>query len=218
MPGVTGLSTLEAAYLEKDNLIIQTIKNVSRDHRFGHSMLCMLSPISSSTSMQPLHDTFRNKFLHSKDYTKEVMSLICQRYLSINHGAAILKDIFVDVRILYPDIIKDVLSSNTLIVDMSKLNAHEDFFSEVGHPGLHIETVDIVMEWSLLHEEKLNSLWRDRHRKTIDRKNDVGDASTVHGTLKLVCLDDIAQIGSKGILRKLLLQKVPDIFSKNSMQ
>ena len=214
MPGVAGVSMLEAALLKRDNLSIQKMQEISKDCGFCLSMPCMLSPIGTGTTMHLLERIFRKRFLEGGDGMKELMSLLCQDHLHVNHKAAILKSIFVDVWMRQSDTIKDVLSKNKLIVDICRLHAHEVFFSQEDHVGIHVETADTLMEWSFLETCSRDSVWQDRHRETIGGKRDSEDASTVPATLKVVCLEDIAQIGREGILRRLLLQDVPDYFYK----
>ena len=214
MPNVAGVSMLDTAFLNEDNLAIQKIREISKDHGFCLPMPCMLSPIGCGTSIHPLQYIFKKKFLDGGDGMKRLMSLLCQHHFHINHKAAILKSIFVDVWMRQSETIKDVLSKNKLIVDICTLHVHDDFFSREDHIGIHLETADSLMEWSCLEKRHRDSVWRDRHRNTIRKKEDCESASIVSATLKVVCLEDIAQIGKEGILRRLLLQDVPDYFYK----
>lgn len=148
----------------------------------------------------------------STNYIRDAVQHICSKLVPFNMAAAITKASFRTLSSEHLDILSDALYKDDLILQACILNVHVDFLNPKlrQDSAVHIITADTILEW--LHVTDPNVLeknWRWQNLDTVRGMERDGNVSTILAVLKIICIEDAAKVGMKGIIRPLLLQQAP---------
>ena len=104
------------------------------------------------------------------------------------------------------------LSQESMFLETCQPRIHDDFLKSASNKSKDslLGTSDTVLDWAFIDSPKvIEKTWNSRNRQIVNKRECKEGRATVKASLKILRIEDAAQIGMNGILRPLLLQNAP---------
>lgn len=194
------------AFLRKNQSMVDSIMSIAEQ---SGALLALNWKPSSDSAGDVLQSSLST---HSTNDVRDAVNLVCSRASPFGRAANIIKTCFRTLLSQYLDIMDKALADNLFVMEACLLNVHVDFM----HPRLrrdmavHITTSDTYLEWiNTTDPDALEMNWKAQNSDAVSFMEKDGNVSTTQACLKIICIEDAAKVGMKGIIRPLLLQKAP---------
>ena len=229
MPFPIGYTMFQNAVSQKKKCMIKRIRQLAKKQGTELALEWNTQRREPHAMAEPKYDSPRDRLVLSKSSStlkmymdthctndiKEAFGTVCSSVAPFTSAAKITKDSFVTLLLKYSEILEEALSENWLVQEACQLDVHVDFMDSKlrAERAIHIDTTDSFLEWSEpASPEALEEMWRSKNLETIEKMETDGNTSTKKASLKFVRIEDAAKTGMRGIIRPLLLGKVPLYF------
>ena len=151
---------------------------------------------------------------HTNDIENAVAT-VAAGIIPFSSAAKIMKRSFKDLLLDHYDLLETALRDDSLLQVACELKVHVGFLDPIlrRDNAVHINTTNSFLDWSHCSDARgPEQMWRRDNYKEVKSMESNGNTATKKTSLNFIRIADAAKTGMKGIIRPLLLKKVPPYF------